>query len=228
MQQALLARGFDPGEIDGEFGPDTAQAVRRFQLLNALTPDGIVGPSTWTPLGGSLGEGQRDFQSRSREILASVAEAALELRWTGPDAAAEKYLAPLRKPMQELDHIGSKPVFYNWCAAFVTYCARQAGFDIPDRPKGHGATMALAEMWRAWAKDQGCWYQKGATTPQRGDIVCLEWFDGDTAIDHIGIVRQGPGNGTVLQTAEGNRNNRAVNGTRSMDNVAGIVRLREV
>jgi len=27
--------------------------------------------------------------------------------------------------------------------------------------------------------------------------------------------------------AEGNRNNRAVNGTRSMDNVAGIVRLRE-
>lgn len=229
VQQALLDRGFDPGDIDGEFGPNTAQAVRRFQLLNALTPDGIVGAITWNALGGVRSDGQRDFPSRSREVLASIAEieAALELRWTGPDSPAEKYLTPLRGPMQELKQIGTKPVFYNWCAAFITYCARQAGFAIPDRPKGHGATMALAEMWRAWAKDQGCWYQKGTTIPQRGDIVCLEWFDGDTSVDHIAIVRQGPANGTTIQTAEGNRNNRAVNGTRSMDNVVGIVRLRE-
>jgi hypothetical protein len=229
VQQALAARGFDPGSIDGEFGPTTAGAVRRFQFLNDLTPDGIVGPLTWLALDGTLPEGHRDFPARSRDLLASVAEAegSLGLRWTGANSAAEKYLEPLRGPMQALGHIGTSPVFYNWCAAFVVWCARQAGFRIPDRPRGHGATMALAEMWRTWAKDEGYWYPKGATIPQRGDIVCLEWFDGDTAVDHIGIVRQGPGGGSTFLTAEGNRNNQTVNGTRYLANIAGIVRLRD-
>lgn len=229
VQQALAARGFDPGPIDGVFGPATAGAVRRFQLVNELTPDGIVGALTWSALDGVLPEGHRDFPAQSRERLASIAEAegSLGLRWRGEDSPAEKYLSPLRGPMHDLGHIGTSPVFYNWCAAFVTWCARQAGFQIPDRPKGHGATMALAEMWRVWAKDDGYWYPKGATVPQRGDIVCFEWFDGDTAVDHIGIVRQGPGGGTTFETSEGNRNNRTVNGTRSLANVAGIVRLRE-
>ncbi|MNN91752.1 CHAP domain protein [compost metagenome] len=86
--------------------------------------------------------------------------------------------------------------------------------------------MALVEMWKAWAKDQGIWHGGDDLTPERGDIVCFEWLDGDKTLDHIGIVRQGPGNGTILQTAEGNRNNQSVNGTRQMKNVAGIIRLR--
>ncbi|MBQ9760467.1 MAG: peptidoglycan-binding protein [Clostridia bacterium] len=34
-------------EIDGIFGTDTEAAVRRFQEIFSLTPDGIVGPTTW-------------------------------------------------------------------------------------------------------------------------------------------------------------------------------------
>lgn len=33
--------------IDGIFGTDTEAAVRRFQEIFSLTPDGIVGPTTW-------------------------------------------------------------------------------------------------------------------------------------------------------------------------------------
>ena len=36
--------------VDGIFGPQTQQAVRRFQEIFGLTPDGIVGKSTWYKL----------------------------------------------------------------------------------------------------------------------------------------------------------------------------------
>ncbi|MCW2992452.1 MAG: hypothetical protein JWM73_3046 [Solirubrobacterales bacterium] len=37
--------------VDGVFGPGTLKLVKRFQRAHGLTPDGIVGPATWTALG---------------------------------------------------------------------------------------------------------------------------------------------------------------------------------
>jgi hypothetical protein len=51
LQKALQARGFDPGEIDGEFGPHTEAAVLGFQLANDLVADGQAGPVTLKALG---------------------------------------------------------------------------------------------------------------------------------------------------------------------------------
>lgn len=46
--QSLLSQiGYNPGPIDGIFGPLTQQAVINFQLDNNLTPDGIIGPNTY-------------------------------------------------------------------------------------------------------------------------------------------------------------------------------------
>ena len=47
LQRLLAAHGFDPGPVDGAFGPGTAVAVKAFQTKAHLTPDGIVGPRTW-------------------------------------------------------------------------------------------------------------------------------------------------------------------------------------
>ena len=51
LQRALRAHGFDPGEIDGVFGPHTEAAVRGFQLQSGLVPDGEAGKLTLRKLG---------------------------------------------------------------------------------------------------------------------------------------------------------------------------------
>ena len=49
--QALLeAAGYDVGKVDGIFGSNTLSAVRAFQHDHGLSPDGVVGPLTWTAL----------------------------------------------------------------------------------------------------------------------------------------------------------------------------------
>jgi peptidoglycan hydrolase-like protein with peptidoglycan-binding domain len=50
LQRMLTTRGFDPGEIDGRFGPKTKAAVNAFQSDHGLDVDGIVGPNTWDSL----------------------------------------------------------------------------------------------------------------------------------------------------------------------------------
>jgi hypothetical protein len=51
IQLQLKKRGFDPGLVDGRFGPHTHSAVVAFQLSKGLTPDGEVGPLTAGALG---------------------------------------------------------------------------------------------------------------------------------------------------------------------------------
>jgi N-acetylmuramoyl-L-alanine amidase len=47
LQRALKKINFDPGQIDGIYGPNTEDAVRRFQsMFAALKDDGIYGPNT--------------------------------------------------------------------------------------------------------------------------------------------------------------------------------------
>jgi N-acetylmuramoyl-L-alanine amidase len=54
IQQALKQAGFDPGTLDGEFGPHTLSAVVAFQISHQLLPDGEVGAETSAALGVSL------------------------------------------------------------------------------------------------------------------------------------------------------------------------------
>jgi len=51
IQRALRTLGFNPGVVDGEFGPHTQAAVVAFQLSRGLVADGEVGPKTARSLG---------------------------------------------------------------------------------------------------------------------------------------------------------------------------------
>jgi hypothetical protein len=50
IQQALLERNFDPGRLDGVFGPHTAAAVAAFQAQAGLCVDSEAGPLTLAAL----------------------------------------------------------------------------------------------------------------------------------------------------------------------------------
>jgi peptidoglycan hydrolase-like protein with peptidoglycan-binding domain len=53
LQFLLHERGFEPGGFDGGFGPNTENAVRRFQAAAHLRVDGIAGPATLNALRGN-------------------------------------------------------------------------------------------------------------------------------------------------------------------------------
>lgn len=225
LQKALLALGYPAGKADKDFGPDTERAVRMFQLQAGLTVDGEVGPDTWGALGGTASVERPELGKLAVMADIAQAEAARNLSWKSEASEAEKYLRPFRAPMKKIGHIGSDPVFYNWCAAFVTWCCREAGIEIPDQPEGFWATMAKVDSWKYWARKNGFWRPAEGFTPRRGDIVVFEWFDGDVDLDHIGVVRGYTPGSKIIQTAEGNRHNVSVNGDRELKNVPGFIRI---
>src|SRR5438309_230163 len=46
LQTKLKQLGFDPGTVDGNFGPGTKAALIAFQKSKGLLADGIAGPQT--------------------------------------------------------------------------------------------------------------------------------------------------------------------------------------
>ena len=50
VQRLLKVLGFDPGPVDGIFGPKTELAVRKFQRSRGFANTGIVGEQTYAAL----------------------------------------------------------------------------------------------------------------------------------------------------------------------------------
>ncbi|WP_434384855.1 peptidoglycan-binding protein [Melittangium boletus] len=90
LQNKLKAAGFNPGAVDGAFGPKTTAAVKAFQKARGLAADGVVGPKTWSALNaagassggsgptlkkGATGEAVRALQNRLNQLGHNVGAA---------------------------------------------------------------------------------------------------------------------------------------------------------
>lgn len=83
-----------------------------------------------------------------------------------------------------------------WCAAFVSWCYSQAGFQLPNIgfPKGFLGCMTGVEYFKK--------NNQITTSPQPGDIVFFDWNQ-DRRFDHVGIFA-GKIDNKTFETIEGN------------------------
>ena len=114
-----------------------------------------------------------------------------------------------------------------WCAAFVYYCCREAGFEIPIRPDGCSCRLAGCIAWEEWAiGDERIAYHRGTDgfTPKPGDIVLYDRVFEGREHDHIGIVLEKRAHSILA--AEGNLNNVSGVVERPLDeHIRGFIRL---
>jgi hypothetical protein len=83
-----------------------------------------------------------------------------------------------------------------WCGAFVNWCGKKAGVEIPNTVYTPAGAEAFKKMNR--------WFEGEDVQPQAGDIVYFDFpSDGVDRISHVGIVVKDNLDGTV-SCIEGN------------------------
>jgi peptidoglycan hydrolase-like protein with peptidoglycan-binding domain len=86
-RQVQLLQGAIGGiSVDGIYGPETEEAVKRFQASKGLTPDGVAGPQTLSALGGGAGAQSASIASLESSQTAGTAHNAVSE--TKPEAGA--------------------------------------------------------------------------------------------------------------------------------------------
>jgi len=198
LQRELKAAGDSPGAIDGDFGKNTRAAVMKYQRQHHLAVDGIVGPKTWHALmtdGFTPGKAPAKPAAHKPGTVAPVSG--------GSSSKVDKLLAEARSHLGFHEGAGNKNPFSKalgrpseaWCADFVSYCAKKAGFHL---------NTASAQGVANIIKSQGNW--KGRNNPQPGDAVTFRWDGSHGWADHVAIVEKTfRKNGQLyIQTIEGN------------------------
>ena len=146
------------------------------------------------------------WKKATRSYLAKAAEEAAQIPFHGYVEGKASNLEPVIRffpqwTLREADGL--------WCAAFVYYCCRVAGFEIPVRPdECKTCHLAGCIAWEEFAQgDDRIDYRKGneSFVPGAGDIVIYDRVFENREHDHIGIVLQNTPNTVIC--AEGNLNN---------------------
>jgi hypothetical protein len=108
--------------IDGEFGPATYSAVRKFQLLNTLSVDGVVGSITFSKLIEPITRIQKSVSASTRPLNEIVSEYAQQHLREHPREIGGQNKGPwVRYYMR-----GNEGPEWPWCAGFVSAIVRQA------------------------------------------------------------------------------------------------------
>ncbi len=146
LQQQLARAGFNPGPVDGVFGPRTQAAVRQFQQSKGISVDGVVGPETMGAMGISgfdrrreprPSSGQDGFQAKPPAQQPTRGVQADDFRPTGGSRLQtflQRALAQQGKEYvfgAEVSMNDPSPRRFD-CSELIEWAAHQAGVRVPD------------------------------------------------------------------------------------------------
>jgi peptidoglycan hydrolase-like protein with peptidoglycan-binding domain len=84
-QQALKDKGFDPGPIDGKYGPQTREAVRNYQKQNNIVANGRLGGDTYESLGVKRDSPGEHMDAAGDHLKSSYSKGGKEIGQGGKD-----------------------------------------------------------------------------------------------------------------------------------------------
>jgi uncharacterized protein (TIGR02594 family) len=164
IQQALIADGFFPGEVDGIWGRRTIGAVKAFQESMHLEADGIVGPKTSAALFSGVGH------VPDAPLLPWMAEAQ--------NLVGTKEVLGARSSPLILDWAKDLDLHYPddevpWCGLFVAHCIGSTLPDevLPSNPLG-------ARQWEKFGD---------ATEPRLGAVMVFWRESKSSGKGHVGF-----------------------------------------
>lgn len=216
-QKELKAAGFNPGPLDGIFGPKTQAAVKSFQKAHGLAQDGIIGPKTWGALKGDRFDPGKPSTSGGKPSTGGTGSTGGVSNDKPPSGAVQKLLSEASSHVGFHEGAGNSNPFSKalgrppeaWCADFVSYCAQKAGLHV-NTASAQGVQDAITK--------QGGW--KGKNNPQPGDAVTFAWNGKGGWADHVGIVEKtfkDKSGKLWIQTIEGNSSDQVARRTYPAD-----------
>lgn len=109
LQKDLSYLNYDPGSVDGIFGPRTLSAVKQFQYQNGLTADGIVGKQTANAIISKVSQPSSTTTSPSRGLLSFSSQDLNYLaRLVYGEARGESYEGKVAVAAVVLNRVDSK------------------------------------------------------------------------------------------------------------------------
>ncbi len=118
VQRKLKQWGYYDGPIDGVYGAQTFEAVKKFQAKNGLTVDGVVGNQTAAALGIALEDsGRQDYQP-SRGGGANEGDLYLLAKAVHGEARGEPYIGKVAVAAVILNRV-KDPRFPNTIAGVI-------------------------------------------------------------------------------------------------------------
>lgn len=78
-QHALRSKGYDPGDVDGVYGPKTRAAVLDFEKKSDLPVDGLLSPQTLAALGVTNAGAEREFDTAGTNVKRSYASGSKQI-----------------------------------------------------------------------------------------------------------------------------------------------------